>query len=89
MKTQTFLLVLTLSLVNVTYSQKLFRCFFYFDKDFVSYNLKDLYLENDPKYLEYNYTNNSTKGKIYVNICDGVNPPDQCEDGSASKILFI
>ena len=86
------LLILALCLANVTVSQKLFRCFFYFDKEFVSYNLKNLYLEDDPKYLEYNFTHDSTPGQIYVNVCDGVTPPDKCEEGSASKdfaIIFL
>jgi len=88
MKGSTTFLLLTLCLAQVCVSQKLFRCFFYFDKEFVSYNLKSLYLEEDPKYHEYNYVYNFISGKIFVNLCDGVMPPDSCNGSNASKNLF-
>lgn len=83
------LILLSLCLVNVSVSQKLFRCFYYFDKSFVSFNLKDLYLEDKSSHLEYVYTNDGIKGKIFVNVCDAIEIPEQCNQETTSKFLFF
>ena len=88
MKNKSLIILATLCFMNVTLSQKLFRCFYYFEDQFVSYNLKNLYLDDDPKYLTYSFTNDGVKGKIYVNVCDGVNPPDSCNKETSSKSFF-
>lgn len=80
-------LLLILGLAQLACSQRLFRCFFYFDKEFVSYNLKDLYLEGDTKYLPYAFKHDGKDGQIYVNICDGVSFPEKCgeQKGNSSE----
>lgn len=82
-------LMMTICLVSITKPQKLFRCFFYFEKEFVSYNLKDLYLEDRDTHLEFDYSLSGNKGKLFVNICDGVEVPKQCDQKTTSKLLFL
>ena len=81
------LILLCLSLVNITISQKLFRCFYYFDESFVSYNLKDLYLEDKSSHLDYPFTKSGVSGKILVNVCDAIEVPEQCNAETTSKFI--
>ena len=77
--------------MNVAYTQKLFRCFYYFEKDFMAYNLKDLYLDNRHEHLEFDYSSLLSKGKLWVNICDGLTIPEQCNSQKVadSSIIYI
>lgn len=87
MTTKFIAILLALCLVNATVSQKLFRCFYYFDKTFVSFNLKDLYLEDKSSHLEYTYNNNGVPGKLFVNVCDAIEIPEQCNQETTSNIF--
>ena len=78
---------LMICILGMSHQQKLFRCFFYFEKEFVSYNLKDLYLKNISDHLDFDYNHNGTDGKLIVNICDGVSRTDQCKEDTRKNCL--
>lgn len=83
------LLLSILMITSFAQSQKLFRCFYYFEKDFMAYNLKDLYLENRLDHKELDYSLNLSKGKLWINICDGVEFPEQCDSSEHKKGAII
>ena len=80
------LAVLCLALCGLGSAQKLFRCFYYFEKSFVSFNLKDLYLDGKP--IEHDTTYDGQAGKLLINICDGITNPDTCSEDTSKTCLF-
>lgn len=65
-----------------------FKCFYYFEKTFSIYNIKNLLLENDSQ-KELSYTYNGTEGRLLFNICDEIHIPEGCKDIKHSSVLFI
>lgn len=85
-----FLLFLTFNGLN---SNASLRCFFYFEKYFAIYNVKDMIQPvKEPKEFNYVYKGQGEpiSGKIKVNICEYVELPESCSTvKNQSSVLFI
>ena len=73
-----FLLLLSLTLAHTFCLEAEFKCFFYFDREFVRYNLTDLRLEPGTEHVALEYSLEGKLGQIFVNICEGVAFPEKC-----------
>ena len=85
-------LLLFLTFISLTYSQIGLAGFFYFENDFVIYNVKSLTKQETQTspYIEIQVDNKPVKGIIHYNICNRVDVLPACGENfaSSSAILF-
>ena len=81
-------LLTTILMIQTIKLETGFKCFFYFEKSFSIYNIKNLLLENESQ-KELPYTYNSIEGRLLFNICDEINIPEECKEIQHSSVLFI
>ena len=72
------------------------NCYFYFKSDFVEFDLKDLKLKDNEKYIEKEFSLNIGEeivlGKIFINLCGEIKIPINCKEKigkSKSSVLFV